>query len=66
MNDVIIRAMANDIVAGIVVDLCDKGGLQEIWEEFGVEAQARIKDEWVDIAVGRMNDMKDMVHSGRL
>ncbi len=61
MKDVIIRAMANDIVAGIVVDLCDKGGMQEMWEEFGVDAQARIKQEWVEIAFGRMGDIKDMV-----
>lgn len=61
MIDVIIKAMANDIVAGILVDLCDRGGLQETWESYGDDDQDAIKRDWVNIAFSRLQpDMKDM------
>ncbi len=63
MIDVIINALAHDIISGILVDLCDRGGLQEVWESYDEEAQNKIRQDWATIAFNRLQpDMKDMVH----
>lgn len=65
MNDVTIMAMANDVVAGILRDMCGRSGLQNEWDMIDEEVQEEIKHTWTHIAFERMKeDLHAMTRRG--
>lgn len=67
MNKVTMKALANDIVAGILRDLTGRGGLQETWNSIDDETQLEIKEAWNSVAYDRLEpDLKDMVRHSEM
>lgn len=66
MIDVVIRAIAGDIVASVLRDLTGRGGLQETWDSIDEETQLEIKEEWTEIAFQCLKkDLEYMVRRER-
>lgn len=48
--------ISKEIIDNIIADICDRGGLQNAWEEIDDDVQNDIKQEWEVIILNALDN----------